>query len=179
VDNVAGAVPGATGGIYTGNEQGTAPAAATGAAVGAPNNIEQLLGQLAASLGMPIEQLRAFFPANLMPAQASNEAIANSPVLKMLRGEGAVNSFNTGPQTGSPFTNIAAPTGGGTIETGIRGGQDVNATQFLTANPATQQQIQGVLQASKQYFPDFQQQLLRSAPLTNTASGSFGRRTFQ
>lgn len=181
--NLAGAAPGGTGGVYTGNEAGGTPEAAAATAVpGQPQtsnaNIEQLLGALANELGIPIDQLRSVFPAQLMPGQASNAAIANSPVIQMLRGGTPVSNFNTGPASGSPFTSIAAPTGGGRIETGVRGGQDVNATSYLTALPSTQQQVQGVIRAQGQNVPDFQEQLLRSAPLTNVSSGSYGRRRF-
>lgn len=181
-----GAGDGSVGGVYTGNEAGgtmESQTAATAAGPGAPapggGNIEQLLGLLATNLGMPIEQLRALFPANLMPGQASNAAIENSPVLNMLRNGSAVSNFNTAPITpGNPFTSIAAPTGGGRIETGIRGGQDVSATNYLTALPSTQQQVQGVVKAQGGYVPDFNEQILRSAPLTNISSGSYGRRRF-
>ena len=179
--NLAGAVPGGTGGIFTGNEASGTPEAAA-AVPGQPQtsntNIEQLLGALATELGIPIDQLRQIFPANLMPGQATNGAIANSPVMQMLKGGAPVSSFNTGPTSGSPFTSIAAPTGGGRIETGVRGGQDVNATSYLTSLPSTQQQAQGVIRAQGQNVPDFQEQLLRSAPLTNVSSGSYGRRRF-
>jgi hypothetical protein len=191
--NLAGG--GNTGGVYTGNEAGgteaaavATPASAAGVAPVAQSavpggtdtsNIEQLLGQLAANLGIPIEQLRALFPANLMPGAASNSAIENSPVINMLRTGTPVGQFNTQPiSPGNPFTSIAAPTGGGRIETGIRGGQDVNASNYLTALPSTREQIQGVIKAQGQYIPDFNEQIMRSAPLTNLSSGSYGRRRF-
>lgn len=191
--NVAGG--GQVGGVYTGNEAGgfetaapmvagaaTPASAESTAAAGAPatdrSGIEQLLAALASQLGIPIEQLRTMFPAQLMPGAASNSAIENSPVIQALRGNATPSAFNTGPTSGSPFTSIAAPTGGGRIETGIRGGQDVNATTFLTANPGIREQMQGVIRAQGQYLPDFQEQLLRSSPITNVSAGSYGRRSF-
>ena len=205
--SAAGTTTGSAGGIYTGNEAGGAtgspmpqpaavgttpagamgtPAAAAmaGAGGGAGGatplpqgntaNIEAMLASLAGELGIPIEQLRALFPAHLMTPQYSSDVIANSPIIQALRNGTPLSAFNTGPKTGSPFTNIRA-TG---TETGVRGGQDINATAYLGALPSQREMMQGAMEGTGQYFPDTVEQLMRSSPLTNVESGSFGRRRY-
>jgi len=170
------------GGVYTGNETtgveaavapppvtaGVQPTQSGGAAQGNSQAIEQLLNQLAAQLGMPIEQVKQLFPADTLMGKAySAETIANSPVIQSLRNGTQLSAYNTGARP-SGVTNL----------TGVRGGQDINATDFLSATQGQQGLIQGAVMADGQYWPDTQQQMMRSAPLTNLAAGAQGRRRF-
>lgn len=146
---------------------------------GSTSQIEQMLAQLAAQTGIPIEQLRQLFPAQLMTPAYSQSVLENSPIIQSLRSNGgnAVSGFNTGPATGSPFTNIRALGPNGT-ETGVRGGQDYNATALMTANPEVKAMLEGAIRGTGQSWNDFQYQNLRSAPITNYDPGSAGRRVF-
>jgi len=41
-----------------------------------------------------------------------------------------------------------------------------------------QEMTQGTVEASGQYWPDVQEQMFRSSPLTNYEAGAFGKRRF-
>lgn len=179
VQNVAGGENAPTGGIYTGNEAGTSASTPTpganqqGLPQGSNQSNEQLLAMLAKNLGMPIEQIRAIFPVHLLTPQYSADVINNSPVIQSLRNNTPLSSFNKGPREGA-FTNIRA-TG---TPLGLRGGQDYSASNFLTALPSTQGQIEGAIKAAGQYWPDFKEQMFRTSPITNSPTGVSGRRRF-
>lgn len=190
--NVAGAQPGMLGGIHTGNEvvaagppanpqvvaqaqQMFGPQVQQTAAAG--GNLEQLFATIASQMGMSMDQVRQLFPIHLMPGQYSREAVANQPVLRSLRENGntPLSAFNTSPMPTGAFTNIKAIPG---AETGIRGGQDYNATTYLTADPALRGMVQGAIRGQGQYLPSFEQQLYRSAPITNLNPGDTARRRY-
>jgi len=166
---------GATG-VFTG-EATAAPMSAFGAPTGsgaqAPQGID-LLAQLSAQTGIPLEQLQQLVPPELLAGGYSPDVIANSPVIQSLVNNQRLNAFRTAPVEGSQFGEIQAFG----IPTGLRGGQDLSASNFLKALPSQQEQMQGAIEATGQYFPDFMSQMLRASPTSNYEVGAFGRRRF-
>lgn len=170
---------GTTSGIYTGTP--ATPPASTLPAIPTSNGNPQgdvLLQQLSLELGIPIETLRNVVPTNLMAGGYSKEQIAQSPIIQALVNHNdRLSYFRTAPTDqggGDRFATIGAFG----IPLNIRSGQDINAGLLLKSNPSQQQEIQGALEATGQYFPDVQKQSLKASPVTNYQVGAFGRRRF-
>ncbi len=175
---------GGTSGVFTGPAQtGVATPTSNGGVqvtqtsnTGASNpQGNDLLGQLAAQLGVPVEQVRQLVPPNLLAGGYSVDTIMNTPVIKnLMNPNGPGFNFYRTNQDATKFNTIQAfgkPLG-------IRGGQDMNAGTFLQAPKSMQEMTQGTVEASGQYWPDVQEQMFRSSPLTNYEAGAFGKRRF-
>jgi len=175
---------GGTSGVFTGPTQtGVATPTSNGGVqvtqtsnTGASNpQGNDLLGQLAAQLGIPVEQVRQLVPPNLLAGGYSVDTIMNTPVIKnLMNPNGPGFNFYRTNQDATKFNTIQAfgkPLG-------IRGGQDMNAGTFLQAPKSMQEMTQGTVEASGQYWPDVQEQMFRSSPLTNYEAGAFGKRRF-
>ena len=133
-----------------------------------------LLQSIANELGMSLEQIQQLVPPHLLAGGYSRETIMNSPVIQSLVNGTRLSAFRTDPVGDSQFGQIQAFG----IPLGLRGGQDVNARNFLTALPSQREQMQGAIEATGQYFPDVMEQMLRSSPTSNYDVGAFGRRRF-
>lgn len=158
-------------GIYTGNQTSNASANTS------PYGNAAILDAIAQNLGVSPAEIAQLIPANLLPQAATQEQLAASPVIQSLQTGGAngFSQYRTAPADGSKFASLQAfgiPLGN------FRGGQDYNAQTFLSSNPSTQAQLQGAVNATGQYYPDFQKQLFQSSPLTNYDTGAFGKRVF-
>lgn len=135
--------------------------------------MEQLIKQLAGSLGVNEADLWKMSGAGNMTPAYSKDQIANAPVIQALKnGAQTMSQFRTGmaPATASP---TAATTGPGL---GLRGGQDLNAQLLINNTEGNKGLIQGAVQADGHYWPDFMQQALKASPISQYDIGAFGRR---
>lgn len=135
--------------------------------------LEAALQALAQAMGLPVEQIRALFPIELLSQTQAPGGVGNSPVIQNLMQQRQGSPFNTGPRTGGAFTNLP---GFGGFETGIRGGQDVNAAHYLGALKPVQDMQQAVFAAQGLSVPGTLEQMLRSSPTSDLGVGSYGRR---
>jgi hypothetical protein len=157
-------------GVYTGQQS---PATTANAS---PYGNAAILDAIAQQLGVPASQVAQLVPANLLPQAATQAQLAASPVIQSLQsgGDNGFSQYRTAPVGDSKFGTLQAFG----IPVGLRGGQDYNAETFLNANPETQAQVTGAINATGQYFPTFQKQMLQSSPLSNYNTGAFGKRVF-
>lgn len=171
---------GSSTGIYTGPTATPAPST-----TGAPTTGAQapqgnaLLQAVATQTGIPYDQLTQVIDPSLLAGGYSAEAIANSPAIKAINEQRAMSYYRTDPAAGSKFGEIQAfgvPLGG--QEYGFRGGQDLNAKAYLQSPTYGQQMIEGAVKATGQSWNDVLQQSLRTSPIANYDTGSFGRRRF-
>lgn len=159
-------------GVYTG-ATATAPTGTQPTGAQAPQGTA-LIDQIAGLLGIPREQVQQLIPPHLLAGGYSAETIANSPVVKAIRDQQQLSFYRTAPADGEKFGQIQAFG----IPLGIRSGQDLNAGVYLRAPRSGQEQIQGAIESTGQYWPDALEQSLRASPVSNYDIGAFGSRRF-
>lgn len=138
-------------------------------------DMERAIQVIAQSLGLTVEQVRAMFPVELLSQTQAPGGVQNAPIIQSLRNQARPGIFNTGPRSGSPFTQLR---GFGGVETGVRGGQDVNAGHYLGSLQPTQEMMNGVFQAQGLSVPGTLEQMLRASPVADLETGMTGRRRF-
>lgn len=171
--NTATGTGGGNTGIYTG-ATATPPAGQQGTGPQTPQG-DAMLQQLADQTGIPIEQLRQVVPAGMLAGGYSAATIAASPVIQSIINQTPLSQYRTAPAGDSKFGQIQAfgvPLGN------YRGGQDLNASNFLTASPSDQGQLQGAIEATGAYWPDELKRMLKTSAVSNYATGSFGKQRF-
>lgn len=159
-------------GIYTG-PTATPPAGTTGTGAQQAQG-SQLLQQLADMIGVPVAQLQQIIPAGMLAGGYSPEQLANTPIVQSIRNQTALPDYRTAPVGDSKFGTIQALG----IPLNIRGGQDLNAANYLQGSKENQQLLQGAVEGTGAYFPDELERMLRSSTVTNYQPGGFGRQRF-
>jgi len=139
-----------------------------------PNPQTGLLEQLAVQTGLPTQQLAssAFLPGNW-----GWQGVIQNPFTRALVAGTTTPLFRKTDPTG--WQRFGAVPAMGGFQTGIRSGQDINASAFLRMLPGQQEMTRGLMEATGQYWPDVVEQMLRASPagISPFAPGSIGRRS--
>lgn len=159
-------------GIYTG-PTATPPPGTTGTGAQQAQG-SQLLQQLANATGIPLAQLQQLIPPAMLAGGYSPEQLAQTPIVQSIRNQTALPDYRTAPVGDSRFGTIQALN----IPLNIRGGQDLNAANYLQGSKENQQLLQGAIEGTGAYFPDELERMLRSSTVSNYQPGGFGRQLF-
>lgn len=133
--------------------------------------------ELAAAVGQLTGQnATAIAASNLLPENwGLGQIMANPFIQNVVQGKTPSLYRTTDPTGWNRFGGI--PVLGGQ-QTGIRSGQDINFNMFAHMLPSQREMLQGLMQATGQYWKDNVEQMLNASPggFSQIETGSIGRR---